>query len=668
MAVLPFSPAGADTTLARLGRDLAGTVSASLDGVGEIRMVDRLTILAQTQDRKSALPLADAAALGRRYGATSVVAGSLARDGGKVRLDVGLYSTDSLRPLARAIVTGSPDSLSALTDSVTWRVLAEVWRRGKPPTPTLEAVTTHSVEALRAYLDGEEASVAGRIREARAAYDRAVAIDSTFWYAYFRAASAAGWYEGDIDPAATQAFFRHRDLLPRRERLLIEATVLDSGLVWRRARLRSLVEDYPDYWPAWFILGDLLVHVFPYIGSSRAEARHALERVVALNPRMVYAWGHLVWMYQADRDTAATARALDALDRLGARARFIENEGVDRMLLWRTIQALQAGSSDSVRLLDSLYQFAIDTSTSDAFALAAELGAASPATQIRFTQRVLRHGVSPARADGFRTFVPMMWAARGAWDSALALLDETADTDSLYPRGLQSYGLAVLGTWLGAIPPGEARTRRPAAAKAAAAASTRLARYLNKELAWLDGIEAMSRGDTAALVSAAAAVHAAGDTLGDSLRDRIVDLSPYVLALRGDRSTAGRRLAEVEWKAADRNPNMGPGVYPLLRVISRTAAADWLLQSGDTAQATQLLLYREAFMGPFWEKLAVLPLLAFRQAQIEEARGQWALARRDYTSFLICYDMPPPPHLRLVEEARAALGRLGRAGEAPVGQ
>ncbi len=162
MAVLPFEPAGEDTALVRLGRDLAATLSANLDGVGDIRMVDRLTILAQTHGRTEPLSLRDAAALGRKYGATSVVAGSLSRDGQRVRVDVGLYSSDSLRPLARTVVVGPSDSLSALTDSVTWRVLAEVWRHGTPPTPTLGAITTRSVEALRAYLDGEEASIAGK--------------------------------------------------------------------------------------------------------------------------------------------------------------------------------------------------------------------------------------------------------------------------------------------------------------------------------------------------------------------------------------------------------------------------------------------------------------------------------------------------------------------------
>jgi TolB-like protein len=391
MAVLPFAAASDDTALARLGRDLAATVSANLDGVGDIRMVDRLTILAQTEKQSGPLALRDAAALGRRYGATGVVAGSLARDGAKVRLDVGLFSSDSLVPLARAVVTGSPDSLSALTDSVTWRVLDAVWRRGTAPTPTLEAITTRSVEALRAYLDGEQASVAGRIVEAKAAYGRAIAADSSFWFAYFRSVNAAGWTESDVDPAIKKAYWNHRALLPRRERLLIEATDLDSGLVWQRDRLEALVHEYPDYWPAWFLLGDGYVHTYPYIGSTRADARRSLERAVALNPRLTYAWAHLAWMYQMDRNTAPFAHSLDVLDRLGAREIFLQGEGVDVILLFRTVLALQTGGRAARPLLDSLYRTALASIARVGelpFDYVVGLGAASPGAQIDFNGRL----------------------------------------------------------------------------------------------------------------------------------------------------------------------------------------------------------------------------------------------------------------------------------------
>ena len=650
MAVLPFAPASEDTALARLGRDLAATLSANLDGVGEIRMVDRLTILAQTHGRTEPLSLKDAAVLGRRYGATSVVTGSLSRDGRKVRVDVGLYTSDSLRPLARAVVIGPPDSLSALTDSVTWRVLAEVWRRGKPPTPTLGAITTRSVEALRAYLDGEEASIAGRHDEAKADYGRAIAADSTFWYAYFRSANVLGWYEGSADSATIEAYWSHRALLPRREQLLIEVTQADSGLFWKRARLEELVAQYPDYWPAWFMLGDGLVHAYPYIGSSRADARRALERVVELNPRMLYAWGHLVWIYQADRDTAAAARALDAVERLGGRATILQNERSDQVLVWRTIQAVQTGSSDAETLLDSLYHSKARGGMS--------LTSASPATQVRFNQRVLRGG--PPSDEGWLWFTALSWAARGAWDSALATLDRQTTTNPEYPFELEQYRLAAVGVWLGALPTGRAAMRRPAAAKAVAAIHTKLGPARKAELAWLDGLVAMTRQDRAGLAAAQASIRSAGDTLVRPLGR--MDLRPFELALRGDRRRAADSLAGLEWSAADRNSwGWWMVAQPLQRGVNRLAAAGWLLEAGDTAQAVRLLAYYTAVNPPFGEKLILRPFVSLQLARVEDARGRVDEARRLYREFLIWYDMPPPAHRHLVEEARSALARLSGA-------
>ncbi|HET6578191.1 MAG TPA: serine/threonine-protein kinase [Gemmatimonadales bacterium] len=664
MAVLPFAPVGEDTALSRLGRDLASTVSANLDGVGDIRMVDRLTVLAQTHDRKGPLTLNDAGAIGRRYGATSVVVGSLARDGARVRLDVGLYSSDSLKPLARAIVTGSPDSLGALTDSITWRVLAEVWRRGKPPTPTLEAITTRSIEALRAYLDGEEASIAGRVADARAAYARAIAADSSFWYAYFRAGAAAGWYEEEADTAIVRVYRSHRDLLPRRERLLIDAWTWDSGLVWQRERLKDLVREYPDYWPAWFMLGDSYFHHFSYIGSTRADARYALERVVALNPRMVFGWDHLIWMYQADRDTAAAARALEALDRLDARDVILRESRADETLVWQIIQAVQTGSPAAQVLLDSLYDGAMAALASDGAVPEVYpwvLNSASPAIQIQFNRRLLQHGLPPDQSDGILEFTAMSWAARGAWDSALATVDLRRGTDPYDPPALTAYRLAVLGTWLGALPQNVAHARRPAAARWVDTMTSPLRPAFQSELAWLDGVLAFERRDARGLAAARAGVRAAGDSVAE--RARLVDLGPFELALRGNRREAAARLAALEWESADRDPWLATATHPLRRAINRLATMEWLLALGDTTQAARLLTWHQAFSWPLLEKIPVTPFADLQLARIEEARGQLDAARRDYQAFLVRYDMPPPAHRHLVQETREALARLSRGAD-----
>jgi hypothetical protein len=517
------------------------------------------------------------------------------------------------------------------------------------------------VEALRAYLDGEQASVAGRIEDAKAAYARAIAADSTFWYAYFRAANAAGWQEGDADSATVQAYLSHRTLLPRRERLLIEATQLDSGLIAKRARLEALVQEFPDYWPAWWMLADGLVHSYPYVGSSSAEARRALERVVALNPRMVFPWAHLVWMYQRARDTAAAARALDVLDRLDARRTLLEY-GRDDMLLWRTIEAFQTGDSSSAALLDSLYRFTIGPSAfGESSVLSFALSTASPAVQIEFNRRVLHQGLPPDETADYLRYTSLMWAERGAWDSALATVDQIEGSYPEDPTPLRAYRLAVLGTWLGGLPPGGAQARRAAAAKAIAESPADLVAPFQADLAWLDGIDAVVRKDQAALASAQAAVRAANDTF--PLRASLVDLGPFALALRGNRSEAARRLAALEWKAADHNPWLAAATHPLRRAINRMAAAQWLLEAGDTAQAERLLAYTEAVSGPFTEKFPVRPLFNLQLARIAEARGRSDDARRLYQQFLVSYDLPSPRHRHLVAEARTALVRLAGATE-----
>ena len=117
-----------------------------------------------------------------------------------VRLDFGLFTSDSLTPIVRASVTGSPDSVAALSDSITRVLLQHIWRRGEPPTPSLDAaLKTRSAPALRAFLEGERALVENRWSDAAEAYASAIAADSTFWLPYWRYAFSRGYWEGQGD-------------------------------------------------------------------------------------------------------------------------------------------------------------------------------------------------------------------------------------------------------------------------------------------------------------------------------------------------------------------------------------------------------------------------------------------------------------------------------------
>ena len=650
IAVMPFVPATADTALHRLGRDLAGTVSASLEGVGEIRTVDRLTILAQVREGSAAMPLAGAAALARRLGATSVVHGSLGREGERVRLDVGLYTTADLAPLGHGTVLAAPESLSALTDSVVWQLLGEIWRRGKPPTPTLAAVTTRSVPALRAYLDGERELVASRGDQARAAFGRAIAADSTFWFAYYRFGNSMGWVvEGDTDSAAEAVYWSHRHLLPERERLLIEASRSDSGQLRQREKLEAIVSRYPDYWPAWWILSDKLMHYYPYIGSSSEDARRALERTVALNPRMVMAWRHLAEVYLQEDDTVGLANALDSLDRLDADAIFSADEpGRDLLHWYRTALAVMRDRTVAEQVADSASSRLRGTANDPATPQMLLLFAGSPAAQTRLNRALVQR-----RQEGTPELGALGWAMRGAWDSALAVRDRygAGRPDTLWV--LDSYRLAVLGAWLGALSPSEAEHRRPEAIRLARDRSP----GYTAELFWLGGLLAAARHDRTALAVARDSLRGTGARRAGELEQ---SLGAFLAAEAGDVSAAAEAMTALEWRMGDTAPFFFGRASPhsLLRGVDRLAASRWQAMAGDTTEALRLLTWHEAKSSLFDDKFPLAPHAYLLGAKLADARGDAPAALRGYRQFLVRYDQPPVAHLAYVAEARDAIVRL----------
>jgi hypothetical protein len=253
------------------------------------------------------------------------------------------------------------------------------------------------------------------------------------------------------------------------------------------------------------------------------------------------------------------------------------------------------------------------------------------------------------------------WAARGAWDSALVALDRSVaagEADSLAPLSL--YRLAALGAWVGALPATEAATRR----KAAHLPLAGLGSYERAELALVDGILAVSTRDRRALMEARQAGQASGDSIAGILDQALAAFDRF---LAGDTRQAGRALSALEWRQADE-------YYPhnfsrILMPVSRLAASQWLLASGDTATAARLLTWVEADGGPGGSgKFLLNGLAELQRARLEDARGHPALAQVHYRQFLTRYDMPMPTNRHLVKEANEAMARLaGRADATPDG-
>jgi tetratricopeptide (TPR) repeat protein len=671
IAVLPALPSTEDTLLTRLGRDLAVTIAASLDGLGEIRTVDRLSIAAATADQRGPLSLEESAELGRRFGAGSVLRGTLVRVGPNVRLDLGLYEVAGLRAVTGGLVATAPlDSLGSLTDSVTWALLRQIWQRGVPPTPSLSSLTTRSVPALRAFLEGERELGRNRWDQAALAYRSALAADSAFWLAYQRYAETQAWREESTEPDVLDRLARHRDELPDRDRLLADAILSarePSSVVRTLGLYEEVTHRFPDYWPGWFLYSDRLVHFGGMLGYPWTRARDALRRALAGNPELVPAWHHL-FLVSVGRDTALPSQCVARLVELG----FFANRPSGQQNGFRILAELSRHGGvlpDSLLwLIDSAAHHAASTAIPRSAALEPTnaLQAGFPAAQIENNRRVLTFGVDPEIAAAHLRSTALAWAARGAWDSALVAIDSAIEVDPGPASALEGYRLAVLGAWVGVVGPAEAaKRRRPAwlALERLPADPPPIA--TPARLPWLDGVLAYSKGDRHGIEQARQALRQRSTFSAPDLqkRARMVtsfndrSLAALELALKGDSGRAGRQLAALEWECA------GIFTCPINNydlAVHHLAGARWLLAAGDTAQAVRLLLWPEAFQGgPEWNGTLVLtPLADLELARIHEARGAASQARERYQRFLRSHDAPMPSERHLVEDAQQALARL----------
>jgi serine/threonine-protein kinase len=670
IAVLPLVAASADTALTRLGRDLAVTISASLDGVGGIRTADRLSIATATGHRPG-LSAGEGASLATRLGASSLLRGTLVGAGDNVRADLGLYATDGLAPLAEGItVSGHRDSIGPLTDSIAWALLRQVWQRGRPPSPSLDAVTTRSLPALRAFLQGERELGANRWGEASLAYRSAIVADSAFGMAAFRYALSQWWIEQPVEPEVLALLRRQQSRFPERERLLLDAFLTVGSTPELKIERHAIVtQQFPEYWPGWFLYADALFHGGPVAGHDWREGLNAFHRVVSLNPTLVPAWEH-IFNLTLGRDPAEAANAFTQLTRLG----WLDSQPPGSRFVSRLLAGVDSSggllSPDIDRLMDSFARF---MPTPRAISLEAQLAGEPvflletgyPLAQLELNRRALATGQLAAPvARALRAANAWVWVTRGRWDSALTLMSAVAAAQPGPSVGVRApegegYRLAVMGAWLGATPATLADQRRPAAravieqmADATPDARTRK-QMARAELAWLDGLLGLARQDRLAIKTARQDAAASGWYQAD-LVDR--SLKAFDRAVTGDRRTAGRALADLEqYCVVHEDCNSWVPHF----AVQRLAAAQWLLEAGKTEEASRLLRWQDAPWDTCHECLALAAPTFLTRARIEMARGDSGRAREFYRQFLRIFDQPMPSQVQLVAEARAALLRSG---------
>ncbi|CAN5785987.1 hypothetical protein BH23GEM9_BH23GEM9_29350 [soil metagenome] len=292
IAVVPFEVRGQDLDIWREG--MMDLLTSGLDGVGGFRTIDSRTLMARWQDQVAggrAIDLDATLRVARSVGARYALVGSVVGLGSDVRLVANVHDLDTGREIATARAEGPAEDVLRLVDELavgTMRSLLLAMGRGTSGDLSAETITTASLPALRAFLEGEGHFRKGRFAEAVQSYERAVAADSTFAIALVRLSENYGWLENQnsermIEVGARAIAQAHR-LSPRYQFIMQGWDALNRRSAEGLESLKEAVRKYPDDPGAWFLLAETYIHLGGATYGTEAELWEALQQATSLDP------------------------------------------------------------------------------------------------------------------------------------------------------------------------------------------------------------------------------------------------------------------------------------------------------------------------------------------------------------------------------------------------
>lgn len=658
VAVMPFEYRG-DPSFAYLGEGVASLLAAALTKLPGIQSVDPRIVLA-SMGQAGGRPLGprDGQELAGRLDAGFFVMGDIIEAGGRLRLNAALYGSNGTRkPLATANVEGAPNDIFALVDEAALALFKEVADVAGPASTA--AAATRSLSALEAYVTGERALRLGRFGEAQDHFKRAVRADTTFALAALRLSQAANWTGDDwLAHTAADAAVRHGDHLTARQRLFANAwrAYINGAAAIAERGYRSLLATDSLNADAWFYLGETLYHWGPTYGWPAMDAAHAFSHALDLDPGNIAAIVHLGRL-------AATGGDVERLHMLTARLQRLAPTS-DHTLELRALRAWATADNTEQRHVlaemrtvahPMLWQIAISVAvhTGDPGAALAFLPLLRPAP-------TLTSG-DPSGHVQVRIFAAILEAARGRFTAANAWLDSVAVIDAaraLDYRGalaIQPYGI-LDRTARDALRAEIEDFRSPDA--------ERPTMPLNRAVRpTLFGILAARAGDGAALERALVA-------LGEPTR-RELGTQLYAHGLRAStllhaEAARAARDPETMHQALLNYPISTDSTLPIYDVDYAEAHLRWL--RAETFEATgndeTALRWYGTFPDPAGNDLVYLAPSHLHRARIHDRRGDAALAARHYARVIALWNDADAPLQVLVSEARQALMRLGREGDA----
>jgi tetratricopeptide (TPR) repeat protein len=267
--------------LAYLQDGMVTLLSTNLDQAGTLRSIDPNAVLGSMgRDHRAVHDPQQGREIAARFGAAYFILGSVTKLGEQIQLNAFLYDAKGMLHGQAKKVAADENGLLTVIDALSREIITGLLTDAGRQSLSVAAKTTASLEALKAYLEGDWLIREGRWEEAIATLQRAVEEDSMFALAWARLSDAIGWKDPGAE-ASSQALdkaIQFSDRLPERMQKLVMAKKAWQNLPKAEALYREVLAKYPEDATAWFELGDLLNHYGWLFGRPLSDSREPLER------------------------------------------------------------------------------------------------------------------------------------------------------------------------------------------------------------------------------------------------------------------------------------------------------------------------------------------------------------------------------------------------------
>jgi len=655
VAVLPFSVHGGGD-IAYLSEGMVNLLGTSLDGASDLRSVDPRALLgAVARSGGGSVDPQRGGALARRLGAGLYVLGDVVKAGDRLRIEASLYDARrGTEPAVQSAVQGEATQIFGLVDELAAQLVAKRSEGPGARVTRIAAVTTTSLPALKAYLEGDRLFRAQQFAQALDAFQQAARMDTLFALAYYRLSITAEWLtRADLAQQAAEQAVRHTDRLSERDRALLEglrATRRGDAATAERV-YRTVVGLYPDEVEAWFQLGEILFHYGPRErGRPIGESREAWERVLQLEPENAGAALHLARVAAVERNFPELDSLVGLVIRLSPQGERVVEMQTLRAVTWRD----SAATALALNALRQTSDLVLPLIASNTVLFSGNLAGAEAAVRV-----LTEPGRPPeVRALG-HVYLAHIAAAGGRWhvaDRQLAAVDSLDHVSALEYRALFA-AMPFRPT-----PPAEleALRRQLIAWNAAAVPPSRLPSVfftanngLHRHIrAYLLGLLSARLRDAGAAERYAAELQRLGgppdvQALGHDLAQDV-----RAAALQGDPAHALEALNRASFDAWYVLAVGSPFYLPPLERYRRAEALAALGPSDEALEwyksFADYSLYAIVYVAPG----------QLRSAEIYERLGNHARAAENYAAFIKSWSDCDPELQPQVARARAALERL----------